>query len=875
MDVDLRAAPAVLPALGVLLGAAVGLRLEWLPVPVALALLAGGIALGGRGGRLVAGLAAGLVAAATGSGLPTEPWAGIESVRPVAVEGRVVTPWRRLEWGWRAELAVERMVQGRTVLADPRRLAVELAGDEPPPERGSRLRMRGYLGRPAGYANRIPVEPGPWRLRVKTRRLLDVLDPPGVVDRAADSLRRRVEEALAAGEREGRRRASEGDRGGEDGAHGLDGVTGATARAERAPGTAPAGAAPAVRREEGGEEVGPSEKGESAGHGPALVRALVLGEADDLPPRWRRGLRRAGLAHLLAVSGLHAGLVAAVALVATAPLPRPVRIAVALVAVAGYLAVVGPRPSLLRASGMVLVAGLGVLTRRGPATGNALAVVAAALVLTRPELVADVGFRLTVSATAGIVFLAPRLDEAWRRDAEGGRSAGEGAEEHPEPRRRGGRSARARHAVARWLRRGLAATAGAQLGSLPLALPAFHLGSWAAPLLNLVAVPYTAFALAACLVWTGLAVASPETAGATVPLLDAVARPFGWPALGPPAAWGTVAAVAPAAACWGFAILTAAWILRPGRRAWLLPAVALSAVVVVWGLPRPTGRHPVSSPAAEAVPGSRAEAPAGADPVSLTLLDVGQGDAILLRSGGRALLVDGGGWRHGDFGGRVLLPALLGEGVHRLDAVALTHPDADHCHGLAQVASYLPVGEVWLAPHWEGDDCAGELAATPGARIVRLAAGGARRFGEWRIEALHPEWPGGRDAAMAAEDPNRFSLVLRAEAHGRCALLTGDLDRAGERKVVRRFPDLRCDLLKAGHHGSKTSTGPALLAALEPRAALVSAGRGNPYGHPAGEVTDRLERARVTILRTDRHGLVRLSWSSGSPLRIETPAAPP
>lgn len=806
---DHRAVPALLPALGVLAGAAAGLRLAWLPVPLAVALLAAAIALGGRGGRLIAGLAAGLLAAAIGPGLPESPWPGIDPARPVVVEGRSVTPWRRLEWGWRGELSVERMVQGRTVAAESRRLAIELPDDETPPARGSRLRARGYLGRPAGYANRIAVPPGSWRLRVKTFRLLEVQAPPGRLDRSADALRLRVEAALAAGESAGR-----------------------------------------------------------PGHGPALARALLLGEPDDLPPRWRRGLRRSGLAHLMSVSGLHAGLMAGIAMLVTAPLPRAVRIVVALIAVAGYLAVVGPLPAMLRASGMVLIAAIGVLTRRGPASGNALAVVAAALALARPELTADVGFQLTVSATAGLVFLAPHLDAAWRGEPGGAARAGaEGREEAPAEaqaagRRRRGSAVRFALAAGRWLRRGLAATAGAQLLSLPLALPVFHLGSWAAPAVNLFAVPYTALALAACLGWTVLAAASPATAGAVLPLLDSVAAPFGWPAIGSPGAWGTAASVAPAAACWALAALATAWLLRPLRRAWILPAVVLTALVCWRGLPWP---------------GAPGAPPAGpADAVSLTLLDVGQGDAILLRSGGRSLLIDGGGWRHGDFGGRVLLPALLGEGVHRLDAVALTHPDADHCHGLADVASYLPVGEVWLSPHWAGDPCADELAATPGARAVHLAAGGVRRFGDWRIEVLHPEWPAGPgEGAAAAADPNRFSLVLRAEAHGRSVLLTGDLDQAGERAVLRRLADPRCELLKVGHHGSKTSTGRALLAALEPRAALISAGRDNPYGHPAGEVVDRLERAGVDLLRTDRLGLVRLEWSPGSPLSIETPVVPP
>ena len=831
---DLRAAPAALPALGILAGAALGLRLEWLPVPLAVALLAAAMALGGGSGRLLAGLAAGLLAAAIGPDPPDRRWPGIDPGRPVAVTGEVVEPWRRLEWGWRSELRTDLLSQGRVVLAQRRRLAIELAGEEPPPPLGSRLRAHGYLGRPAGYANRIAVAPGPWRLRIKTRRLLDVTAPPGTLDEASGWLRARVEEALAAAEAAGRPGSAHGSRG----------------RPERSASTA---ADPTAGRTRSPNPVGGGAEA-ALRHGPALVRALVLGEPSGLPPRWRRGLRRTGLAHLLAVSGLHAGLVAGVILVVAAPLPRPLRIVLALVAVAAYLALVGPRPSMLRASGMALIAGVALLARRGPASGNALAVVAGGLALARPELVAELGFRLTVAATAGIVFLAPRLESAWTA-GEGERDRGAHTPAAHRERRRG--------VAFRWLTRGAAATVGAQLASLPFALPVFHLTSWAAPLLNLVAVPYTALALAICLGWTALALLSPATAGALLPLLDALALPFGWPAAGPPAAWGVIASAAPAAACAALAVVAAAWLPAPRRRLWLLPAVAAAA----WwcGAAAPGTGSPADHP------------PVGAlrPPVSLTLLDVGQGDAILLRDGGRTLLVDGGGWRHGDFGGRVLLPALLGEGVRRLDAVVLTHPDSDHCHGLEQVASYLPVGEVWLAPQWAGDRCADALAATPGARALHLAAGGRRRVGRWRLSVLHPAWPRAPGRAVASRDHNRLSLVLLAEAAGRCAVLTGDLDRAGERAVVARDPDLGCDLLKVGHHGSKTSTGPELLAAVRPRLALVSAGRGNPYGHPAGEVVARLERSGVILLRTDRQGLVRLEWRAGGPLRILTPAAPP
>jgi competence protein ComEC len=487
-------------------------------------------------------------------------------------------------------------------------------------------------------------------------------------------------------------------------------------------------------------------------------------------------------------------------------------------AACAYLLLVGPRPSLVRASLMVLLATAALAARRSPSTGNALAVAAACIVLGRPRLVADLGFQLTVAATAGIVFLAPRLARSWLS---------------------------ARRPPPRWLAGSLAATVAAQLASLPWALPRLHLLSLASPILNLVAVPWTALALVASLGWTALAALSPPAGAAVLPLLDALAAPFGWPALGSPQCWGTVAAAAPVPAVVALALLLIAGATRPRRRWPLLLPALLAGVLVVRGVPPP---------------------PTAA--VEVVLFDVGQGESILLRDGDRTALVDGGGWRHGDFGGRVLLPALLAEGVRRLDAMVLSHPDSDHCRGLVDLASYLPVAEVWTPPGWRGDPCADALTATPGAVERQLVAGDRLRLGRWRLAVLHPPAGEGRGR-------NERSLVILAAAEGRRLLLTGDIGVATERLLTHAAgASLAADLLKLAHHGSGGSNGPALLAAVRPRLALVSAGPGNVYGHPAAVVVARLDRARVPLLRTDRHGLVRLTWQRGGALHIELPASP-
>ena len=252
----------------------------------------------------------------------------------------------------------------------------------------------------------------------------------------------------------------------------------------------------------------------------------------------------------------------------------------------------------------------------------------------------------------------------------------------------------------------------------------------------------------------------------------------------------------------------------------------------------------------------------------LAMIDVGQGDSILLRDGGRAILVDGGGWLNGDLGGRVLLPALLAEGVHRLDALVMTHPDRDHCAGLVDIAAYLPVDEVWTAPGWDLSGCAGRLLALPGVRTRFLAKGQRRTLGHWRLTVLHPE-------ADDRHEVNERSLVLLAEVRGRRVLLTGDIESWAEHHLAdccARF--LRTDILKVAHHGSRTSSTATFLDAASPRLALISAGVDNLYHHPAPDVVERLEEHGARILRTDLGGEILVRFQEDGRLRIETPGAP-
>ena len=197
----------------------------------------------------------------------------------------------------------------------------------------------------------------------------------------------------------------------------------------------------------------------------------------------------------------------------------------------------------------------------------------------------------------------------------------------------------------------------------------------------------------------------------------------------------------------------------------------------------------------------------------------------------------------------------------------MTHPDNDHCGGLVDIAAYLPVREVWMAPGWDRQGCAGKLLDLPGVRPRFLWRGKRLAVGRWRLTALHP----------AADDDgpvNERSLVLLAEANGRRALLTGDIERGAERELADCCArDLRADLLKVAHHGSRTSSTEDFLDAVAPRLALISVGVDNVYHHPSPEIVARLG-GRSRLLRTDRAGEIVVRFGRDRRLRIEMPGEP-
>lgn len=609
----------------------------------------------------------------------------------------------------------------------------------------------------------------------------------------------------------------------------------------------------------------------------SLGAGILLGVRSSIDPAVSTSFATAGLTHVVAISGWNIAIVGALIARLLDGIRRRVggRLLVeplTALAIGGYVVLVGSSPSVIRAA---LMAGALMIGRQAGSrahAASALTLAALAMMLVAPSVVWDVGFQLSLLATAGLILFGVPIEQRLRR-------------------------------LPGWLREPVALTLAAQLTTLPVILATFERVSLVAPLANVLVVPLVPLVMLASAV---AAVVGAAGSAIQVPFLTDAASWFAggsaWLGLrlmimaGSGAAALPLAALPVAAPGWLAVIWYPALVIlwrranrhsldeRPGgeamplaampRRSGFRVAFAKLGVRLSWlvgTLARPGGV--LFALTASLAMTTLATLPDGR--LHVIVMDVGQGDGILVMTPtGRSMLVDAG--PDPDQTLRQL-GAAMPWWRRSIDVLVLTHPHQDHVGGFPEVlrrfrvATILDSGRPYQNPTY---DRFLELSrAEPGA-TYRLARAGQRIDLDQRT-TFEIWYPSSADAArpLLGADINNASIVGLLQVGGFSALLTGDAKAPVEELMARRSMLRSIDVLKVGHHGSSSGTAPGFVAQVQPAAGLISVGAGNPYGHPAPITIRTLRAAGVQVLRTDLDGAIAVetdgtSWTVSAHGRI-------
>lgn len=550
----------------------------------------------------------------------------------------------------------------------------------------------------------------------------------------------------------------------------------------------------------------------------ALIAGTVCGEATELnASEAAEYFSASGLSHLVAVSGSHLALVSSLALAALvrAGVSKRMRTFVIALLMCAYVILTGGAPSAVRSLVMVLAALLAGLGGRRPHALSGLFATAFVLLAVDPGLLFDLGFELSCVSVLFILCLGGYLRAVLEQLGLGSSLA-----------------------------EALALTLAAQCATVPLTVAAFGELSLVAPIANLVAGPVMSALLALGVVVVPLAKAFPALGFLFVPL-DALARIALFCAEA--CAQLPCASVCVEAAWWhapvlwgGAAALYAVWRV-PARRTLAVACAVLCAsgtfFYVYWRWMAPP---------------------------SLTVLDVGQADAILVRDGSHALLVDTGEDDE-------VLAALARHHVHRLDAVVITHWHSDHAGGFDEIAHSMPVGEVYVAEGASSHASQNVREALAEARIgslAELSCGDELVVGGFVCTVV---WPQQASGGENNEDSLCLKVSYDQDGESLTAFLTGDAEASVTEQVAEKVGDV--DVLKLGHHGSRESVSASLLGALKPEVAVASAGENNDYGHPDPACVEAVERTGALCCSTIERGDVVIEPSHEG-VRVRTQKEP-
>jgi competence protein ComEC len=554
-----------------------------------------------------------------------------------------------------------------------------------------------------------------------------------------------------------------------------------------------------------------------------LLPGLVDGDVSGLDPALAADFKTAGLSHLTAVSGTNVAIIAGAVLLLLRAMTVGPRTSALLAgaAIAGFVVLARPSPSVLRAAVMGGLALVALATGRPRSALPALGAAVLILMFVSPALARDPGFALSVLATAGLILLGPGWAAALRA-----------------------------RRVPPGLAEALAVPAAATVATAPVIAAISGTVSLVSVPANLLAEPAVA---PATVLGVLAAVVSPVSAPAAGWLARAAGLPVRWlVAVGTRAAHVPDAAVRWPGGSGGAAVLVLAFLAAVAVIRWR-PARRVAVAVVI-------GAAIVLVPVRTVLPGWP---PAG---WLFVACSVGQGDALVVHAGpGAAMVVDTGP-------DPVAVDGCLRRlGIRAVPLLLLTHLHADHVDGLAGVLRGRSVGELDVGPSREPPG--GWRSVQEGARgvpIRTVVVGERRQFGGLVVDVLAPE----RVFRGTRSDPNNSSVVLRVATGGTTLLLTGDAEVEGQDALVRSGADLHAEILKVPHHGSAYQS-PAFLRAVHASVGVISVGRDNDYGHPSAALLHELDRLGIRALRTDRDGDIAIRARDGRLDVVTRPQRPP
>ena len=576
-----------------------------------------------------------------------------------------------------------------------------------------------------------------------------------------------------------------------------------------------------------------------------LLKGILLGKRSDLPTETLDLFRNSGTFHVLAVSGLHVGLIAMFCYFGFSlfRLPQKMLCVLTIAAVLIYACLIGFRPSVFRASLMAILFLFATLIDRDADLFNLLAFAALVLLLLNPQQLWDIGFQLSFVAVASIVYFVPKMEMPLRRLWQGEVDSSSHTI-----------LTRFRNASVKWLVLSYLVTLAAQIGTTPLIAYYFFrtypLGILAGPFaVGLVSLIVAAGMVSVCIgfIWLPFAKLLALLNHAIISIFLALIGMFGQ-------TWGVVKLTPPTFGVFVFYIACflglAHW--RYVYKQWKFASLIGLSVIAIWVWDvafHEKGRL-----------------------LEVVTLDVGQGDATFVRfPDNRTMLIDGGVRRSYynekkqrqvdyDVGERVLEPYFDFHGIRTLDMVVLTHPDIDHGGGLGYILENFEVGRVIGVTDMQLDSQTHrQLHAIVKANDIPYSfpyAGKIDLTPIATLNLLHPIDAASTD--LFDQDKNDDSLVIKLTYGEVDILFTGDIGKRAESRLIASGQDLRSEVLKVPHHGSRTSSSAPFIDAVQPRYAIFSLGQSSQYQFPNSDVVARYQARGCVQVRTDQSGAITL-----------------